>query len=353
MLLAMQSAPVPASLAQRAILRAFPFFAELAFQDVWQTTLDKRPKHAVRFAEEFERVFSQLEVPLRKVGGEEGRVDLKRDLWVVPVNQARLFLRRAFSVAAPREKKDAKPFRLLDLPAELRERIFELVVALPKSSVRARHSFNDQRPITLSARTRSYDLLLDMTIPDQEYGLSCMLPSRLLAFLRTNQQIYSEAQHVFYSVNTFSCEDQKDLFYFLQALPAEKRRHLRHVTFEFKAELPKYWREMGVSAMEMLKQCDFLREIDVKINEQAWLGFRAKSSNKQIFANVLKIPGMKELGSLRGLKRVGWHGHCEELKKLFGEIMLKSEVETTKGKKAAGTKRKAEVGEKKGKRAKV
>lgn len=306
----------------------------------------------MRFGEEFEKVFSQLEAPLRKVGGEEGGVDLKRDLWVVPVNEARLFLRRVFAVATPGEKKDAKPFRLLDLPAELRERIFELVVALPKSSVRVRHSFNDQRLITLSARTRNYDLPLDITIPDQEYGFSCMLPSRLLAFLRTNQQVYREAQHLFYSVNTFSCEDQKELFYFLQALPAEKRSHLRHVAFEYKAELPKCWREMGVSAMEMLKECEFLRELDVKIDEGAWLGFRTKSSNKQIFANVLKIPGMKELGSLRGLKRVGWHGNCEELKKLFGNVMLKSE-EIKKGKQVAGKKRKADGGEKEGKRNKV
>lgn len=97
MFLAMQSAPVPASLAQRAILRAFPFLAELAFQDVWQTTLDKRAKHAAKFVKDFEAVFGALEVPLRKVsGGEEGVVDLKKDLWVVPVNEARIFLDEPF-----------------------------------------------------------------------------------------------------------------------------------------------------------------------------------------------------------------------------------------------------------------
>lgn len=62
---------------------------------------------------------------------------------------------------------------------------------------------------------------------------------------------------------------------------------------------------------------------------------------------------MKELGSLRGLKRVGWHGNCEELKKLFGNVMLRSEMETTKGKKVMGKKRKAGKGGKSGKKVKV
>ncbi|KAF7188894.1 hypothetical protein HII31_09817 [Pseudocercospora fuligena] len=126
---------------QKMIIRCLPYYAEIACDSAvrgWSQEMTE-------FRAEFARVFQQLEVPWIRGGVPAHAPNLyfaswrdpsmaadAQSTWTIEWEEAEVLLQRRLGYRAAHLRDE---FRFLDLPAELRNRIYEMVVGLPKSGV--------------------------------------------------------------------------------------------------------------------------------------------------------------------------------------------------------------------------
>lgn len=112
--------------------------------------------------------------------------------------------------------KERHIFRFADLPAEIRNQIYELSLT------------TEQVALTLDLRKRKFVVVLDEDYP---LGLN---PNLLLI----NKATYFESRPILYA-NKFYLADPDTLFTFLNGLSATSKSLIRDITFDF--ENPPFW----------------------------------------------------------------------------------------------------------------
>ncbi|CAK3868704.1 Hypothetical predicted protein [Lecanosticta acicola] len=328
---------------QRWIFLNFIYYSEMAFRHAWKTTLGSPtdPGHRlINFASHLDKAFRTYDIPLEKVKGDPHILSLDSDEWSVPANQGMVFLR---DVIPQREAQMIKkPFRFLDLPPELREKINSIVLSLPKSGVAAR-SVGANRRMSLLARTRGHDEPFEFADGTQ-YVYECRPLSVQLALLLCNKQIFQETKHLFYSINTFICDHQFALGEVLRQLAPGRRKHLGHVAFKYDPI-----GAVDQANIKLLGEIEHLRELDIKIDENVWLARKNRNGTPR-YPSVLDIPGIRILRNMRGLKRVNFHGDCEKIKAALEKEMIKpklrKKVRESRKRKAANESETSEKGKK-------
>jgi hypothetical protein len=136
--------------------------------------------------------------------------------WTSPISSANVFLRRRlfpYKTGIP-----SSHFRIMDLPVEVREMIFEFALLLPRSGVwydfQTRYKRCGERYLTLRAWTRDRDFISAEYLPytwniDKPWpharpkALFRVNLESHLALFRVSKQVYKEAFACYYSQNVF------------------------------------------------------------------------------------------------------------------------------------------------------
>lgn len=304
---------------------------------------------------DFDSAFSDLDLPIFRPSVQGLRADeevtcetFSSGRWAAgPVATVSQFLRPCLL-----EDSDSRsPFRLMDLPAELRLRIYEYALLFPKSGVQLSHkgpggftglhafSRDYNRPPT---RVSAYRADWGSRLPRR---LNCPAPAVHLALFAVSKAVFKEAMPVFYGGNLFVCEDVVDLYRLLSTLREHCRHHLRHITFS----ITKQCKPKATKAFKLLATLPRLKELDIWIHEPSF----STEGKGHVGLSGFLLPGFPHLRRVRGLKAVRFHGDCATVTGVLGKEMLKPKEEKEK-KKAVVRKRKAvSLTETKAKKAKL
>jgi hypothetical protein len=314
------------------------------------------------FKNAFEKVFDQFEVPLVLDSDADDGEDSDEEMdhkpspitWSVTSSAARIFL--GPKIWSSETKSDAFPF--MRLPRELRDQIYELALVMPKSGISMDTidtgdgskdgpcSFEVfSRDYNESHRRRSYihkfdpdkDRIDQVHFFSNKRTLECRPFQTYLALLLVSKQLYQEAMPIFYGGNHFACSTIGDLRRFLEFTPESRKDYIGHVSFHINNQDARIAR----TTFELLKEVKYLREIDIWISEIEWGAVQTRRKSKK-YSDMLKIPGLQVLGSMRGLKRVAFHGDCDTVKAYLSPLMtieVKSETLNRQRKRKADTQR--------------
>lgn len=322
------------------IMQNFGYYRNLAMMYESGYGGERDMRRAANVHLDFASAFSDLDLPIFRPKFQGPREDeevtyevFSSGRWAAgPVATVSQFLRPCLL----EESNSRSPFRLMDLPAELRLRIYEYALLLPKSGVQVSHkgpggfaglhafSRDYNRPPT---RVSAYGPDRGARLPSR---LKCPAPAVHLALFAVSKAVYKEAMPVFYGGNLFVCEDVQDLYRLLSRLREHCLHHLRHITFS----ITKRCKPMATKAFKLLATLPRLKELDIWIHEPSF----STEGNGYVGLSGFLLPGFPQLRRVRGLKAVRFHGDCPTVTSVLGKEMLQPKKEK---KKAVVRKRKA------------
>ncbi|KAF2793885.1 hypothetical protein K505DRAFT_305038 [Melanomma pulvis-pyrius CBS 109.77] len=114
-----------------------------------------------------------------------------------------------------------QPFRILDLPAEMRNRIYRYILVL-------------QGPINPSKRIPTTHYRAGTNLSSSVLYRRGPAPCSSLALLQTNKQTYSEAVGIYYGHNSFVFYFPNQLMMFLISISEERKKYIERVTLWYK-----------------------------------------------------------------------------------------------------------------------
>ncbi|KAK4496801.1 hypothetical protein PRZ48_012785 [Zasmidium cellare] len=160
-------------------------------------------------AEDFFDAMSAWEVPMLQYG----------NYYSVKTEAAQISLRRWL------EPERKGTFRFLDLPAELRNRIYQLVLVFPRSKITVRQPLSRRGAIDLYATER--DTEYDAYYP--EYRHLILKPNEILNIALVNRQLAKESLSIFYGENNFTFEGASAIDNFIKITPAQHMRLIKRI----------------------------------------------------------------------------------------------------------------------------
>jgi hypothetical protein len=242
--------------------------------------------------------------------------------------------------SGPGISAQATAFRLMELPVEVRLRIFGLVLDLPRSGVAA-IKFKDRtstygttveryRLHAFTATATKHGYVDYMRNPfsystDQEgnaeprpgTGMKIVDPRRHLAILAVNREIYREAMPVFFSENKFIFETSRELLHFLIDTSPARAHEIRKISFALTDYSPSG--RISSTLTLLLANLKHLQHLEVWISEREL----SAVANRRHLASVVDMPCVKLLRQLRGLRKVIIRGDAPFLKPILeAELIL-------------------------------
>ncbi|KAK8006230.1 hypothetical protein PG991_012527 [Apiospora marii] len=162
-----------------------------------------------------------------------------------------------------------RPKTFLDLPPEIRDVIYELVLVETPRHERRHTATCDWSKLPASHEKRS---LLESIGTGSGIGPNPPVPCRCakrknLAILSVNRQIYNESSYVLWTKNVFSFDWVKDFNYWFADISAAKRNLIRHIAIYYVQGL--IFPEETIEADDIdelqsnLLQCTDLRTLDL------------------------------------------------------------------------------------------
>ena len=214
------------------------------------------------------------------------------------------------SISTEAVEEDLIPFRFFDLPAEIRNQIYEYavhregVVCVPDLLLRPSSDFPDANNIL---RACSKDIIC---LPCQFHDL---LGTGHLGLFRANKQLHDENVLTPYIENTFKVHNLYYLNVFLKIVGAGGRKALRSLHFIWKlpeeeAHSLQIYTDIK-ETYDLLAQCCHLTELHVEldiINLLTWCG---NGNPRPAMLNYMQeIPSIELMYRLRGLKdiKISW-----------------------------------------------
>lgn len=231
----------------------------------------------------------------------------------------------------------------MDLPAELRERIYKMTLRLPASGVQVIPPENGyQTRMRVFTRNHESQNTVDLALTDRRRRntLTTFTIRAFLGLLLTCRKIYEEAMSLFYKDNNFVFFGLFALSRGLRALAPTRRNHIEHVSLNWCADLY-YSSGDGENALKILSQMPYLRRLDVQVSESDWTSYFSKIDNKPF--TVTRIPGFTAMQKIRGLKTVKFYGDCDGVKSVLEPLLMQPLAETAEKKRKAAMEPKQEA----------
>jgi hypothetical protein len=172
--------------------------------------------------------------------------------WTSPISSANVFLRRRLF---PYKTGGNSPshFRIMDLPVEVREMIFEFALLLPRSGVwydhQIWHTRDGEWRRALRAWTRDRDFTTSQYLPNTwniDRDSPSARPKALfqvdleshLALFRVSKQVHKEAFARYYSQNVFYIPNDYTFMKLFQNMSDAQLRYLSHIVWRWTKHEP-------------------------------------------------------------------------------------------------------------------
>ena len=183
---------------------------------------------------------------------------VEEESYSVKTQEARLYLAKHFG------SQRGNTFPFLQLPAELRTCIYELVASYPKSGLFVQLE-NPSRLIIRTA-TREFNKPISLSFGGR-YGASLTVASLqdMLSLAQTNKQIYREFLPVFLSINTFCFNSVYNLRDASKGITESHSRHLSHIAFTYEP----WERKLATETFKWLASLPNLRKLDIRIDGES------------------------------------------------------------------------------------
>jgi hypothetical protein len=229
------------SMDERAVItwikNAFPYYAKL--------DLEVQGSNFIRDALEM------FELPATRPEDDELPTS-----WDVLIPDARSYLQPMLGL------KRQGAFTFLQLPPELRNKIYEMVFQYPQLGLSPRYQIDAVtrqewiEDFVVMARDYSTPFSLHLWAPRCQYLLQhTQSTQQMLSLLLVNKQIFEEAFTHFYRLNLFYFFNVRELDGFLRGMPVYRRQHLSQLAFRYRPGDA----EVAISAFRYLASMPNLR----------------------------------------------------------------------------------------------
>ncbi|USW58386.1 hypothetical protein Slin15195_G117050 [Septoria linicola] len=240
-----RSQPQPLRSAKMWIVKTLEFYNNQAVADFCSSSV----KRQVAFRSEIKKALEMWDLPVvgwesNALGGvrpatDGEQVDSYKKMWSVHLESVRTYL----GLDARRDVAE-EPFPLLDLPAELRVSIYELLLGMPRSGLMTEKSTDGAR---ISLLSRDFERKLGnwcfhktesrSRYPHSDFQkLAGPLASDHLAILLTSKQVCAEALPIFYRINTFIFLSWDNLATFCTKISMRRLMQIEHVAINWTQE---------------------------------------------------------------------------------------------------------------------
>lgn len=235
-------------------------------------------------------------------------------LWASPISSANVFLRRR--LFPYKTETQSSHFRIMDLPVEAREMIFEFALLLPRSGVwydfqTPCKGFGEQK-LTLQAWTCDRDFVPSQYLPNT-WNLHRDSPSaqpkasfrvdleRHLALFRVSKQVYKEAFARYYASNVFYLPNDYAFLKLFKHMSDAQFCHLGHIIWRWtKTEPPSEKYVQQFAALPRLRTL----VIDAKEEEKDEFYYMYHWNRNA----GLSIDDVSHLTAIKGLQKVTFFG---------------------------------------------
>lgn len=275
------------------------------FDEPLLKTNDRRENSARPF-DETDDSLTDFSVPIQEFD------QLGSRRWTSPISSSNVFLRRRlFPCTAG---TTSSHFRIMDLPVEVRELIFEFALLLPRSGVwydfQTCYKGFGKRYLTVRAWTRDRDFVSSQYLPNTwniDRDSPSARPKTLfqvnlgthLALLRVSKQVHKEAFACYYSQNVFYLPNDYAFLKLFQNLTDAQFRHLGHIVWRWtRTEPPSAKYVQQFAALPRLRTL----VIDAKEEEVDFMF----SWNPNV---GLSCDDVSHLTAIKGLQDVVFFGH--------------------------------------------
>ena len=336
------------ALAPRGIMRwivsTFDFYRSKALEEYLKCAVTEsnyngnydRPGMAV---EGFEKAFDDWETPLVD---RDGRGIIKRDkddeCWehtfiTVPISAGRIYLQKLF------EPERVGVFPFLELPAELRNTIYEMVFSFPETGINVRGRIQPDHGVMLLQREhdRYHEDHNWLDVVDSDALMSAPMQT-ILALLSVNKQVYDEAMPYFYQVNFFNFSSTARFTKFFNRVPIARLQNLGHVSIWVDGG-PYYYADpetVGeyLSAVQALSKVKSFRRLEIRTQDDDWFSLpreiKKVLGRTKNFTKIEQLPGIRDLAIAASKAQVlELRGACPRI-----ERYLRSEAEKMKAAKS-------------------
>ena len=243
--------------------------------------------------------------------------DTRESYWSTTTATARIYLQELLAT----EPKGA--FRFVDLPPELRTKIYEMALRYPPSGLRFTYGRYYHDPSAdIAALTRDFSVKFSMTrwTHPSDTLTVCTLPNTLRLLL-VNKQMFEEAVYCFYSVNSFWCPETQDFSQLLRALAPTRRQHLRHIAFHY---TPFGMMSPPLDAFNILASLPQLKRLGIFLDESycekkedgVYLFSEEKPDPRDDIENF-NVPCLHILRKMRRRTEITFEGECSRIAACF------------------------------------
>jgi len=289
----------------------------------------------------FQHIFSDAEVPFVDQDHNEtvNSANAHETRIVVPTIEGRLYLRRWLEPA----RKGTFPF--LELPAEIRNVIYDMVFTFPEPGF-GFGTPKQQIPFSFKLLAREHDLhpppaswstmakrmrVWNNKIYDWSLPTSGPI-NKVLSLLTVSNQVHHEAVSCFYQINAFHFLDFGRSSTLLARMPMSRAKHLSRVSINL--DLGTVFKRSGegtmaffVAGMTSLATAERLERLDVQAADYGWLNMNGKDllllGRRRDFKSIAKIPGFRELAvAASKTKELNISGDCPKI-----QAFLQAEVQ--------------------------